>query len=209
MLAVSSTVEELASTVNKLSERSQQIGEIAEAMTDLSTQTNLLALNAAIEAARAGEQGKGFAIVADEVRKLAERSKMSALQVAELIQAIRLDISEAAAAMYKGEQEVEAGVASIRLSGEAFKRILVATRSAVYQVQETSSASEQMSASSQEITASLQEIDHMAVRSNEVAKLISSATNEQFAAMEEISASADSMSRISEEMLALVNRFKL
>ncbi|MEK8127547.1 methyl-accepting chemotaxis protein [Paenibacillus filicis] len=209
MIAVSSTVTSLASTVNKLSERSQQIGEIAETMTDISTQTNLLALNAAIEAARAGEQGKGFAIVADEVRKLAERSKMSALQVAELIQAIRLDISEAAAAMDKGEQEVEAGVESIRHSGEAFKRILVATRSTVYQVQATSAAAEKMSASSQEITASLQEIGHMAVRSNDVAQMISAATQEQLAAMEEISASADSVSRISEEMLMQVNQFKL
>ncbi|WP_079911034.1 methyl-accepting chemotaxis protein [Paenibacillus sp. 32352] len=209
MLAVSTTVGDLSLIVKQLSKRSHQIGEIINAMTTISSQTNLLALNAAIEAARAGEEGKGFTVVANEIRKLAERSRTSAMEVTELIQAILTDINKAATAMDQGEQEVQAGVDSIRLSGEAFQRILVATRSAVYHVQETSTAAEQISASSQEFNASLQEIDHMAVRSNDLAQTISTATAGQLAAMEEIYASADSMSRISEEMLLHVKQFKL
>ncbi|MED1792114.1 methyl-accepting chemotaxis protein [Brevibacillus nitrificans] len=209
MLAVSTTVGALALIVNQLNERSHQIGEIIDAMSSISSQTNLLALNAAIEAARAGEEGKGFAVVADEIRNLAERSKKSALVVTELIQAILTDINKASAAMDQGEQEVQSGVDSIRHSGEAFRRILVATRSAVYHVQETSAAAEQISARSQEFNASLQEIDHMAVRSDYLAQTISTATAGQLLAMEEISALADSMNRISEEMLLLVKHFKL
>ncbi|MFF2479710.1 methyl-accepting chemotaxis protein [Paenibacillus sp. NPDC058071] len=209
MLAVSTTVGDLSLIVNQLNERSHQIGEIIEAMTTISSQTNLLALNAAIEAARAGEEGKGFAVVADEIRKLAERSRKSAMEVTEMIQTILADINKAATAMEQGEREVQAGVDSIQRSGEAFQRILLATRSAAYHVQETSAAAEQISASSQEFNASLQEIDHMAIRSNDLAQAISSATAGQLAAMEEISASADSMSRISDEMLLLVKRFKL
>ncbi|WP_314589940.1 methyl-accepting chemotaxis protein [Paenibacillus terrigena] len=209
MRAVSTTVGDLSLIVNQLNERSHQIGEIIDAMTNISSQTNLLALNAAIEAARAGEEGKGFAVVADEIRKLAELSRKSAMEVTELIQATLTDINNAATAMDQGEHEVQAGVDSIRRSGEAFQRILLATRSAVYHVQETSAAAEQIFASSQEFNASLQEIDHMALRSNDLAQAISTATAGQLAAMEEISASADSMSRISEEMLLLVKRFKL
>lgn len=209
MRAVSTTVGDLSLIVNQLNERSHQIGEIIDAMTNISSQTNLLALNAAIEAARAGEEGKGFAVVADEIRKLAELSRKSAMEVTELIQATLTDINNAATAMDQGEHEVQAGVNSIRRSGEAFQRILLATRSAVYHVQQTSAAAEQIFASSQEFNASLQEIDHMALRSNDLAQAISTATAGQLAAMEEISASADSMSRISEEMLLLVKRFKL
>nr|WP_052487541.1 HAMP domain-containing methyl-accepting chemotaxis protein [Paenibacillus sp. VKM B-2647] len=97
MNAVSATVGDLASIVDQLGERSQQIGDIVGVITDISNQTNLLALNASIEAARAGEQGKGFAVVAGEVRKLAERSAESAAQVAALIEAIQADIALAGA----------------------------------------------------------------------------------------------------------------
>jgi len=109
----------------------------------------------------------------------------------------------------QGEREVTTGAELIQQSSEAFNRILLATRSAVHQVRQTSSASEQIYASSQEFTASLLEIDHMAESSDDLAQGISVAAAHQLATMEEISASADSVSRISEEMLRLVQRFKL
>ncbi len=52
----------------RLSEQSQNIGDIIETVRDLADQINLLSVNAAIEAAKAGEQGKGFAVVAHEMR---------------------------------------------------------------------------------------------------------------------------------------------
>ncbi|GGD87268.1 methyl-accepting chemotaxis protein [Paenibacillus nasutitermitis] len=209
MASVNITVDELAAMVTKLGERSQQIGEIVEVITDLSTQTNLLSLNASIEAARAGEHGKGFAVVAGEVKKLAERSRESAEQVAELIQTIQADIGHAGAAMEKGEHEVREGTRSIQLTSEALTRILDATRSVVDQVQESSAAAQQMSASSQEIAASLQEIDRLSEKSNDLAQSISASAEEQLASMEELGASAETLSDMSKEMQALAHRFKL
>ncbi|MEK8126302.1 methyl-accepting chemotaxis protein [Paenibacillus filicis] len=209
MNAVSAVVGELVGIVQKLEERSNQIGDIVQVMSEISAQTNLLALNASIEAARAGEQGKGFAVVAGEVKKLAERSTSSADQVAELIDSIRSDIEAAATTMGKGEREVEAGVQSIRHTGDAFTHILAAARSIVEQAQESSGAAEQMSASAQQIAASLQELERMSARANEMTHTVSASTEEQIAAMEEISASAESLQTMSTEMQALAHRFKL
>lgn len=62
-----------------------KIGELSEAIMDITEQTNLLALNSAIEAARAGEAGKGFAVVAGEIKKLADDSKNTALEIQNII----------------------------------------------------------------------------------------------------------------------------
>lgn len=62
----------------QISEKGNQIREIADFVSSIAYQTNLLALNASIEAARAGEAGEGFAVVADEVRKLANQSDSAA-----------------------------------------------------------------------------------------------------------------------------------
>lgn len=63
-----------AARIASLGQAAQEIGNVTEAITEISAQTNLLALNATIEAARAGEAGKGFAVVANEIKTLARQT---------------------------------------------------------------------------------------------------------------------------------------
>jgi methyl-accepting chemotaxis protein len=66
--------QRLTALMQQFGQAAQEIGQVTETITDISSQTNLLALNATIEAARAGEAGKGFAVVASEIKELAKQT---------------------------------------------------------------------------------------------------------------------------------------
>jgi methyl-accepting chemotaxis protein len=93
-------IAELAtSTVSKLGESGQGIGNVVKVITSIAEQTNLLALNATIEAARAGEVGKGFAVVANEVKELAKETAKATEEISNKIGAIQIDTEAAVAAI--------------------------------------------------------------------------------------------------------------
>jgi methyl-accepting chemotaxis protein len=216
--------------VTALSESSQRIGEIVEAINDIAEQTNLLALNAAIEAARAGEHGKGFAVVADEVRKLAERSATQTKEIAALIRGIQDGIAAAVNSMAVAGQEVEAGATLAGQAGQALQEILAAADKVVAQAAgvaerargvegnaaQVLSAAENVSSASEESTAATEE---MAASSTEVTRAIehvaavteqSSATSEELsAAAEEATALVEEMSAASKELADLADRTRV
>jgi methyl-accepting chemotaxis protein len=68
--------------ITDIHQKSREIEQIVQVITEVADRTNLLALNAAIEAAHAGEAGKGFAVVAEEVRTLSENTKDAAGSIA-------------------------------------------------------------------------------------------------------------------------------
>ena len=80
-------------TVSKLGDSSQEIGNVIKLITSIAQQTNQQAVNATIEAARAGEAGKGFAVVAQEVKTHATQTAKATgeigAQIAEMQAATR------------------------------------------------------------------------------------------------------------------------
>lgn len=123
MQRIRSEVQGISRRIKALGDRSLEISEIVDTITNISSQTNLLALNAAIEASGAGEQGARFAVVADEVRKLAEESSTSSKRIAGLIKAVQSEILDAVGAMEEGTEEVETGYRLAQQAGDRLEEI--------------------------------------------------------------------------------------
>lgn len=87
-------MEQLESSIHKISDTSAEIEKIIGEISAIAQQTNMLSLNASIEAARAGEAGKGFAVVATEVGGLAARSSQAAKETNSLIMSTVVAIEE-------------------------------------------------------------------------------------------------------------------
>jgi len=96
-IASEATVKSLEATnaMNKLGIAAKEIGQVTNVIKRIADKTNLLALNATIEAASAGAAGKGFAVVAGEIKELATQSAQSADDIAQRIENIQSDTSEA------------------------------------------------------------------------------------------------------------------
>jgi methyl-accepting chemotaxis protein len=82
-------------TVNELSKKADDVGNIVGLISTIASQTNLLALNAAIEAARFGHSGSGFAVVAQEVKALANQTSHATDEIQAQIEAIHASGEEA------------------------------------------------------------------------------------------------------------------
>jgi len=100
-------VQAIAQQILRLSEQTNQIGNISQLVSNLANQTNMLALNAAVEAVRAGEYGKGFSVVASEIRKLADESKKSAEQINNLVNEIKQATSATVMVTEEGIKSLE------------------------------------------------------------------------------------------------------
>ncbi len=116
-------VEDIAETILMLSERTQQIGEIIDAVNALADQSKLLALNASIEAARAGEEGKGFAVVAMEVRQLAEESRDATSRVSDILSEIQQATNTAVMVTEEGSKGAENGLSLVQRAGQSIREL--------------------------------------------------------------------------------------
>lgn len=123
MEGIRNKIEDTSLRVQRLGERSQEIGAILELLDDFADQTNYLALNASIQAATAGEAGRGFTVVADEIQRLAERSGSATKEIESLIRSIQADTSETVTSMEGALTVVDEGTQLAGRAGDALDKI--------------------------------------------------------------------------------------
>jgi methyl-accepting chemotaxis protein len=177
-----------------------EIGEIVNLISSIATQTNLLALNAAIEAARAGEYGRGFAVVAEEVRNLAESSSSAARKIGSLIsdnQSKMEQTVEAAKAAASGAAE---GVGTVNSAGEIFDGIAESIISLSDRIKGVASSIEKIASGNRDLAGHIGGVKNMSETNITDLNGVSSHTEEQLAANEEITAACNRLAGMAAEL---------
>ena len=177
-----------SATLGRLGASSAEIGSVVKAITSIAEQTNLLALNATIEAARAGEAGKGFAVVAGEVKELA-RATAEATE----------DITRRIAAL---QGNADGAVSAVSGIGELIATIADCTTTIASAVEEQTATTTEMSRNVLEASTATAEI------ALNIAGVATAAQTTSRGVQESQSASGE-LARMSGEMQALVNGFRV
>ncbi len=195
MQSLQAKMQMIADTILSLSDKTHQIGNITEAVSDIAKQSRLLALNAAIEAAKAGEAGKGFAVVASEVKVLAEKSQASTDSVRQLLQDIRQATERAVIVTEEGTKSVEANLGQARETGSIINAL--------------GDVIQQSSIASQQIVAAVNEesvgIDQMIKSIGEIDKV----TQQFSSATEQTKQATINLTKVADNLKESVSIYKL
>jgi methyl-accepting chemotaxis protein len=174
-------VAQVVETMKGINDSSRKISDIISVIDGIAFQTNILALNAAVEAARAGEQGRGFAVVASEVRSLAGRSAEAAKEIKTLINA--------------SVERVEQGTRLVDQAGTTMTEVVSSIRRVTDLMGEISAASNEQSLGVAQVGEAVTHMDQ--------------STQQNAALVEEMAAAASSLKSQAQELVQVVEVFKL
>lgn len=160
LLQTQTQMESVAQSVVKLGEQSKTIGDIINAVNDITERSNLLAINAAIEAAKAGEQGKGFAVVAQEVKHLARQSKQATAQVQTILNDIQKAANVAVLVTEQGTRAVEAGVTQSLEANQSIHALTQSIAEATQSVTRIAESSQQQIVGIDQVAAAMISVKH-------------------------------------------------
>lgn len=206
---INDMMQSTSTVIQNLHEKSAEIGNIINIITDISDQTNLLALNAAIEAARAGEHGKGFAVVAEEVRKLAEQSTESAYQIQDLINGIQEDISASIGSIKGGSNAIKEGIDLATVAEESFEKMSDSTKETHEKIHEVFNLVQGINKGTESM---LQLLNNTTERMNDISaetQTVAASTEEQNASMEEVYALSQKLSGLAEDLRKSTHVFRV
>ncbi|WP_394899701.1 methyl-accepting chemotaxis protein [Clostridium tertium] len=201
--------ENMALKVDMLSNKSEEIGIIIDAIKSITEQTNLLALNASIEAARAGEVGRGFAVVAEEVRKLAEESAKSATEINSVIGEIKGNIKEIYEDTVTTRKLNDDTQASLLKTKEKFGVIDNNINELEENIKEVTYSLDKITQSKDTVVYKISEVAAVSQETAAITEEVSAASEEQSSGLQEMAGEAETLKDYSEILNNLIKKFKM
>ncbi|UGB31314.1 methyl-accepting chemotaxis protein [Metabacillus sp. B2-18] len=209
MTDIQKSVQSSSMIVKKLGNRSSEIGNIVEMITDITAQTNLLALNASIEAARAGEHGKGFAVVANEVKKLAEQSAQSANQISELVNEILAETSHAVVQIESSTDQFGTGMQKLEGVNDRLQLVHQSSEESSYEVDKIFIEIENLLSKVKDVEHVIKDNSQKSMESSNYIREVAASSEEQLLSIQDITTSIEKTAQFGEELRELLNRFKI
>lgn len=196
------TTQRSQEAVSSLGAAADSIGKVTETITEISEQTNLLALNATIEAARAGEAGKGFAVVANEIKELAQQTAQATGSIRDAIDAIQTQTSTTISDI-SGISEIISGV------NEIVQGIVTAVEEQSITTNEIVQNVTQASTGISEVNENIASSSAMTNEVSQGVELVKDKSIDVKQSSQHVQTAADDLSKLAENLSALVTKFKV
>ncbi len=177
-----------------LSERTQEIFAISESITNIAKNVTVVAINASIEAARAGAAGRTFQVVAEQVQRLAIEASDAAKAIGDLSEHVQADLSEINSSMADNREVVSTGVTISQQAKQKLCHIEQAVKEIHLLLQEIACDSDHQQAEAMKIEAGMQNLRKK--------------TEENLIHIETAAASTEETAAIMDEFMVIVERLQ-
>ncbi|MGE5397775.1 MAG: methyl-accepting chemotaxis protein, partial [Chitinophagales bacterium] len=201
-------IDDMRNAIEELQQKSEQIGNIMQVITDIASQTNLLSLNASIEAARTGEQGRGFNVVAQEVRKLAEESARSAYEIGQLVANIQTSITQVVNETRAANRAVLEQEKAMDESLQVIDKVSNNFKSISHDMSNVSSRCQGIVGAVDEVTTAIQGISAVTQENSAGSEEMSSTAEEQSAYMQSLNGLVDEFDTLLKNLKSTIGKFR-